>query len=83
MKRSVRTVPSIADWLYTEESRSSATAHMIRDDLYIGIVPFNRLSDYIKLNVQLGDAEMVTRAISVAFSREHPRSVQRMQSLNS
>jgi len=72
MKRSVRMIPSISSTLYDEESRSSATAHMIRDDLYTGIVPFSQLADYIRLNVRSGKPEMVSRAVASAFAREQP-----------
>lgn len=72
MKRSVRTVPSISDRLSNEESRSSATAHMIRDDLSLGILPFSRRSDYIRLKVDSGDPETVRRAVACAFAREQP-----------
>lgn len=70
MKTSVSHIPSIAAQLYNGPTHSSATCHILREDLYTGIMPFNRIDDHVKLGVTQGDPDTIRSAVALAFDRE-------------
>jgi hypothetical protein len=70
MKKSISVVPSIDERLYKDATDFSATCHILREDLYLPIFPFQDAQRYVSLNVLNGDEEPVRRAIELAVSNE-------------